>query len=710
MASIPRFGRLNTLKQPGGEELVVVDWAGDNAVAATSGNESSFAMSSDDGYAFNDLSLIDTAITALNDVAPSADGKKVYMTSRDAANDVSVWLKSSSWKRVFSGLGVTGATPPFQVRIAPDDDTAVYIAAVDSQNIWMSKDSGEIKWKHVPCYKLSATVGVQDFVVESADVVYAIDTAGCSKTVNGGASWSIKEPLDGLSAGTTIALAPNNDILVGGNAGDVAFSTDGGESFTRVVDTTDADTVWIVADKDYADNGMVYIVAGDEVERGKLSRTVTWASREHDDFCNTGTWAPTGIAQYEGVVYVMTSDGADSRLWRALNLKSGATGELCEWGYRQTTYEYEAAPHSFKISPDYKAGQVKVWAIDTANDLHSFVDPIALEGPTLKAPEGEASVAVNLETGQSQNVAFTWERYHNKYITGCALEIATDAEFDGIIYEQEFLGITTDVIAEVIGPTGSTTTESVDMITTGTKTELVWIDADGDGIVDAGEYVEMEVDYEETIPDGLTTTTYRMVNFMPGETYYWRVRVSDVGGNPLISPWSEGRSFTVAPLITFNLLSPADGEANVPVQPVFVWSEYTGAIGYEIALCEDPSFEIIEWSRGVDDTFYKPEEALAYSTTYYWRVRGVTGEAPPKKAAPGGPWVKGVFTTEAKAAPPAEPIVIEPTETITKIEKVEVPVPQPAPIPDYLLWTIIGIGAVLVIALIVLIVRTRRVA
>ena len=112
----------------------------------------------------------------------------------------------------------------------------------------------------------------------------------------------------------------------------------------------------------------------------------------------------------------------------------------------------------------------------------------------------------------------------------------------------------------------------------------------------------------------------------------------------------------------------------------------------------------------MEDTFYKAEEALAYDTTYYWRVRGVTGAAAPKKAAPGGPWVTGVFTTKAKPVEAEPPIVIEPTPP-TQVQVIEVPVQgPPQAIPDYLLWTIIGIGGVLIIALIVLIVRTRRVA
>jgi hypothetical protein len=56
---------------------------------------------------------------------------------------------------------------------------------------------------------------------------------------------------------------------------------------------------------------------------------------------------------------------------------------------------------------------------------------------------------------------------------------------------------------------------------------------------------------------------------------------------------------------------------------------------------------------------------------------------------------------------PAE-ITVETPDVTVKSGEVKVDV---APIvPDYLLWTIVGIGALLIIALIVLIVRTRRVA
>ena len=99
----------------------------------------------------------------------------------------------------------------------------------------MSRGSGKVSWKYVPCYKLTATGALKDFVVEDEDVAYALDANGVSKTTNSGASWGTRKPMDGIS-GYMITLAPNGDILVGGSDGKVAWSTDGGSTFTASQD------------------------------------------------------------------------------------------------------------------------------------------------------------------------------------------------------------------------------------------------------------------------------------------------------------------------------------------------------------------------------------------------------------------------------------------------------------------------------------------
>jgi hypothetical protein len=165
-----------------------------------------------------------------------------------------------------------------------------------------------------------------------------------------------------------------------------------------------------------------------------------------------------------------------------------------------------------------------------------------------------------------------------------------------------------------------------------------------------------------------------------------------------------------APSIAAGVGGPTIGAYEISVNPTFTWGAVAGADHYEIAISEDPSFTIVD-PYLVNDPFMKLDTALSYDTTYYWRVRGVLDAA----GTAFTPWATGIFTTETEAMDDAGDGGI----TITTPEpEVTVTVPEtPAPeitveqsIPTYMLWIIVIVGAILVIALIVLIVRTRRVA
>jgi hypothetical protein len=293
----------------------------------------------------------------------------------------------------------------------------------------------------------------------------------------------------------------------------------------------------------------------------------------------------------------------------------------------------------------------QIWTIDQDSPaLESAKDPIGAAAPTLNSPADGFTVPVNPGSGQAYNVTFAWERY-DYHVTMMDLQIATDSAFNGVIYEEDFdlSEVTSDTIAKSVGPTGQS---------------------------------------------GM------LVDFNPSTTYYWRVRVSQ--GGPMYSPWSASRSFTVEASKDFVASSPEVGATGVSITPTLTWTPSEGADSYEVAVAEDPTFAILDFSHTTENTFFKGEETLKYSTTYYWRVRGI-------EDGTAGPWVEGVFTTEAEPVEPTPPVVIEPTPP-SEVKVVEVPVVQPQAIPDYLLWAIIAIGAILIIALIVLIVRTRRVA
>jgi hypothetical protein len=695
LATSPTREPLASLQQPSGQNHTLVAWVGDNVAAGTSGDESAFALSMDAGKTFNDAGLIDTVLTTISDIAVNAAGSKIYMTTYDV-DDVSIWLKTTSWNRVLSFRDYAGGAYKFLVRIAPENDAVVYVAAqgvadTTADNMWVSKDSGTT-WSTITNSELS----VKDFAVLNATTVYTIDTAGLSKSTNSGASWGDKVLPASAIAAFSITLAPNTansttamDVLIGGSDGYIAFSKDAGATLTRT-QITAAGNVLVVADKDYATNNFIYASTGAAVYRGKADATSSFSARSPTFDVNYTSPIITGLVRDGAVIYALSTNGTVSALSQALNMTTTVASGQELWSTiiaSSSTGVFGATPQSLKLV----SGNV-LWTINTgtysttSKTILSYTNTNAVEGPGISGPVKDYLVPVNVTTGKAYNVSFAFTRPAGDTsgnTINFQLQIATDNAFGGLVYDHTFTDIDEATETRIIGPTGDT------------------------GMV---------------------------VDFMPDTTYYWRIRVAKSPASTTVgtitqntgtlqSQWSETRTLKIAKTapavapIPFDIVSPIRGANDVPINAILTWTRYDGAIGYEVALATDPTFAIIDFSHNVSkDNLFYASEPLAYSTTYYWRVRGVTGPAPAKAAAPGGPWVTGAFTTMADPAKavttPTTPQIIIQKEPAPppEIKVIEVPVQTPAPIPSYLLWIIIIIGAVLIIALIVLIARTRRVA
>ncbi len=190
--------------------------------------------------------------------------------------------------------------------------------------------------------------------------------------------------------------------------------------------------------------------------------------------------------------------------------------------------------------------------------------------------------------------------------------------------------------------------------------------------------------------------------------------VLDLGGT-VFALLDRGTAALTAPSNTSDAASPAFGAVDAAVNPNFTWDTVTSATGYEFELASDAEYaDIIDTSTPVGNGIVS-SETLEYDTVYYWRVRAVD-------AGGEGSWMTSFFTTgsiPAGLAEPADiiveipdPIIIPPPEVIVTPEVI-VEIPEgiaPQAIPDYLLWVVVAVGAILVISVIVLIVRTRRVA
>jgi hypothetical protein len=474
-----------------------------------------------------------------------------------------------------------------------------------------------------------------------------------------------------------ITCVAEDNLLVASTNGYVSYSTDGNSSWTNITSAIES-TPTPGATQVTADPDMTYIYACSDAYDGNVMRWKVGQVPPWEDIY-VGTMGAAekayGIALVDGVLYIVTNDDTGaaevSTLRRNLSPTLPKTPASVSWSSvastaspsTLTTPEFIRAPQALKVS----AGSTKLWAIDvttTADLLCSIVDPITAAGPELTAPTDLSTVALNPITGHAYDVAYNWSEPADN-VTQYDLWIAFDEDFDEIVRKEESIKATASTVVFVLGP------------------------------------------YTAISSAATVGGTGNILEYMPGMTYYWKVRVDA----PLTSPWSEVRSFTVGAaeveeVFAPEILAPAAGATNVNLRPTFMWTEVEGAVTYELEVSLNSEFRgetkgsaPLVQRAGIASNVYILETDLDYGTAYYWRVRATTTAAvAPKVVGDLGPWVTGVFTTMPEPEAPPEPE--EPTPPVEVVEQTITP---------GWIYAIIGIGAVLVIAVLVLIVRTRRV-
>jgi hypothetical protein len=288
-------------------------------------DESAFQLTRNNGETWNQLALIDTLMSKLTDVAPSADCSTVYLASVN--NDTyckgfdSIWRSSINenvvapplpalpigqiWERV-------RVTPTYTtcnhtesnyiiIRLAPDklDGQVVFWAAGggtglldhSAANIAFTPGANTQKLEWSPDYgdyfaNVNPRIAVQDMEAESSTILYVMATNGSvQKLPYTGTAWS--SAIDTVSSkgggGHTIDVQAEGIIFTGAGATSpypAAISTNGASSFIPMVRPTTGDTPQIgyhaLLDTDYADNETVYLASdGGNDENAAASRIWT---------------------------------------------------------------------------------------------------------------------------------------------------------------------------------------------------------------------------------------------------------------------------------------------------------------------------------------------------------------------------------------------------------------------------------------------------
>jgi hypothetical protein len=357
LATTPTVEAAKPYKRPGGTGAVIVAWAGANMVAGTSGNESAFAISRNNGRSFNDISLIDTTLATLEDVAVSGDGSKVYLVSDDGA-DLSLWRYAGVWERVLSLQDETD----YVVHIAPEDPAAVYLFKKSTPDILFSNNSGETRW-----YKRTCNIIPVDVAVESADVLYALDSDGyVSKSHNTGFIWGTPRDTT-LGSGATITSLNENNLIAGSGDGYVAYSTDGNDTWTKLSAPITAGEVHVTA-SGLTKGKYIYAVSGvnnDYVYRWKIVPSTTEWTRISpplgDDFrcydidlCNRALYVlGYNTSTTVSIVFQALKPYAGHVIWDKLPTEAGV--------------KFTNSPKAMVINDLAKS---KIWAIDSYADIN----------------------------------------------------------------------------------------------------------------------------------------------------------------------------------------------------------------------------------------------------------------------------------------------------------------------------------------------------
>ena len=693
-------------------------------------DETALSISRNNGETWNQLAFIDTAISAFNDFAISADCNTLYLASINP-NDTgttkclgfdSVWRASLNpavvaplpplpplgfwYERVYTrptalSCNVTQSNLPL-LRLAggceePTGQIIGWAAQNTKAEAW-SPDYGDY-WANI-----TARDTIADFVFESPTVMYNLYNAGTvQKLPYTGTSWSTTLPTvnTGAGPGHMIAAMPEGQVLVGYLTGAGApfpacISKDGAATFSPLMQPfVGGVDIHVAFDPDYANNSMIYI--GDDADdTGHVYRANVagapfverWQDTDMMEATNNNVGCPMpdvtdgiygiAVAHTGGALYAANGCADNvSGVWRTLEPLAGIPKPGIYWDLLDVFTPQILPSTCFTLEP-YSLKLCGCCTLDTDTTLYA-IDNAAYSGlahttgflwafTDCMAKKGPALI-----TEDKALIGCDPVSGRNQEINLCWEQLCVAQGYDIEIAKNDTFSI--KVVDWVLRPACANFLEP-EVLTE----PCVYFPA--------GANAQWFAAFFPAAPEGSAIGSFG--NLECGHTYYWRVQVREcVTGQIIMSPWSEVRSFTIkaglpvsTPYYGPQLLAPNNGCLGCPVSPAsFSWSPFKETTKYKFVLASDAAMTQVIQEAEVATTAFEYAGKLDYSTNYFWRVMSL-------EPAPSD-W-SATFSFQTEAAP--APVTPE----------------KPAATPVWV-WVVIAIGAILVIVTLVLIFKTRRV-
>ncbi|MBA7467852.1 hypothetical protein ES707_03074 [subsurface metagenome] len=671
------------------------------ALVSTHGADCGVSITNDYGAVWNTISLVNDAIGTIDDLEPGS-----FFMATWSGGIESVWRNDGNWERVFSTSLNIGATAFwYQVDVSPAGD-AVFLAEILGTRIWRSLDSGQtwmLQVNNITSTGLGTGI-IGDLAVIDANTLVVGDGNNINTvyttTTNGG-FWFTRVCNVGGPVTSMARDAGTGDLLAGGVTGAgaamVARSQNQGISWAVI-----AAAVPLGVD--------VVDVAGDVA----TNVIVTFSNNYGGTIFATGTITTDGVGNDTANVYRYDYN-ATVPAWAQVD-GGGAPADITNGT------GLVAGPATTAVS-----GAEMVYASDA----------VAGEGVTrVRQPR---TVAEQMADAASTFGSFAGLSNTNNLWAGSNTLYAIDTVGWRVRTYTDTLnvsgtGVAVSAITTTTATVGWTALANATnyLVVVNTTAQTNFYTAGNSGTALLGPWVNGN---NANVP--VVGTTAALTGLVPGVAYNVSVWANAPVSSYLFNAAAVPFTTLPAPPVAPANLVPANGAINIPILgPAFAWAPPAGVpgiTGYNFELTTDPTFAAITVGKASPAVPYLVwGTALEYETAYYWRVQAVT-------ATGVSTWVTSVFTTVAEAEPPVtvEPpptptiTVIQPTPTVTVIPPdidvtvippditVDIPpatttivepvIEWPDEVTPAYIWAIVAIGALLVIAVIILIIRTRRV-
>ena len=656
-------------KKPTGDGVTGV-WASPSGYyAATGGPESALSFSGEGKY-WEQISLVDTRVEALVDLAVAgsqAGTGDLYLLTW--GGNASLWRcrgGTGTWARCFS-TALEGVAGLEKVALSPGYDGShgvVYLAGAAPGGVWQTWRSADAG---ISFAGRKAPVRVDSWAIAGDDILMIGGYDGTESRVyrsdSSGARYTSQAV--GPAPLYSLALAPDytgsGRVLAGDTAGSVFISGDNGAGFEPVGEPGFSGNVSVGFDAGFAQSGLIYAAAsepGSGIKYYAVGDSAGWqefgSSLPAETL--TGNLDPSG----KGPVYAAVYSSADHQ--------AGAGGMLRVLGPHTREACQEVALKGLETGSTLWCIRVvgeTIWAIDTTHNRLVYYTDSLLGAPEPVAPEhgtGSAGIAGPDYTG---GIELEWEalpgaeRYH--------WQVSAAPSFAGV-------------------------PESLEGTTAASRATLPLLSG--------------------------------------GKGYYWRIRAD----RPVSSPWSDVFYFETALGTGVSapvLESPGPGDRDVALEPLFQWQKVDGAASYELLLGTDATFEepVIEraGSTSLPANAWQADKKLEPATGYFWKVRAADAGGCSDWSAVGTFRTRSEHTAEnpptqeeppaGQDPVPATTVILQPVITAT-ITPPEMP-PQtiiisrepssgyPPPdnsAPEWFFYTLGAVGAIMIILMVILVV------